>query len=367
MIQDNKDAKSEREKTDESLRTERSTTDRAITESNDINEKSADQALLRARDKADSVLLTARDKADEHLAHSSVAPSAQATVARERAGEDRALQNERASADELLQYERAEASRLLARLLPFKREQTDQTLLTERARSDTKLSNRDDFLGLVNHDLRNLLTGIAGSAPLLSMDAADDEKGAQILKETRRIEWYVARMVRLIGDLIDVSSIDSGKLRVAPVTGDLIPLLAEALEMFQGTASAKSISLKLEGVQSTLLALFDHDRLLQVLANLISNSIKFTPRGGTIWVSAERVEDEVRGCVRDTGSGIPEENMDLVFERFWQAGKCDRRGLGMGLYISKCIVEAHGGRIFAKSKLGEGSNFCFIIPDPVKN
>jgi signal transduction histidine kinase len=367
MVQDNRNAQPEREKTDESLRTERSKTDQALIESHDIIEKSADQVLRRARGKADAVLLTARDKADEHSAHSPVAPSAHGTVARERAVEDMALQAERASADEIVQNERAEAARILARLLPLEREQTDRTLLTERARSDAALSNRDNFLGIVSHDLRDLLGGIAFSATLLSKRAPDDQEGARIREETRRIERYVARMHGLIGDLLDVVSIDSGMLSVTPVSGDLTVLLAEALEMFQRMAAVKGISLQLEAVQSPLLADFDHDRLLQVLANLISNSIKFTPQGGRIWVSAKRAGDEVRCSVRDTGSGIPEDMLDSVFERFWQVGKNDRRGLGLGLYISKCIVDAHGGRISAKSKLDEGSTFCFILPAPVKN
>lgn len=362
MIKDKRDTQPEREKTDESLRSERSKTDQALTESHDIIEKSADQVLRRARGKADAVLLTARDRADEHWARSSVAPSAHGMVARERAEEDMALQEERASADEILQKERVEAALVLARLLPLEREQTDRTLLTERARSDTAVSNRDNFLGIVSHDLRDLLGGIALSAALLSKRAPDDQEGARLLEETRRIERYVARMHGLIGDLLDVASIDAGMLSVTPVSGDLTVLLAEVLEMFQRIAAAKGISLQLEAVQSPLLADFDHNRLLQVLANLISNSIKFTPQGGSIWVSAERAGDEVRCSVRDTGSGIPEDMLGSVFERFWQVGKNDRRGRGLGLYISKCIVDAHGGRISAKSTLGEGSNFCFILP-----
>jgi signal transduction histidine kinase len=106
---------------------------------------------------------------------------------------------------------------------------------------------------------------------------------------------------------------------------------------------------------------FDHDRMLQVLGNLISNSIKFTGPGGKIAVGAERADDELRFCVSDTGAGIPEDSLEAIFERFWQVGRNDRRGLGLGLYISKCIVEAHGGRIWAESTRGEGTTVCFSI------
>jgi signal transduction histidine kinase len=102
--------------------------------------------------------------------------------------------------------------------------------------------------------------------------------------------------------------------------------------------------------------------MLQVLANLITNAIKFTARGGAITVRGERAGDDFRLSVDDTGCGIPGNVLDAVFERFWQVGTNDRRGLGLGLYISKCIVEAHGGRIWADSRLGEGSVFHVTIP-----
>ncbi|HEX6297443.1 MAG TPA: ATP-binding protein, partial [Burkholderiales bacterium] len=103
-------------------------------------------------------------------------------------------------------------------------------------------------------------------------------------------------------------------------------------------------------------------RILQVLANLISNSLKFTPRGGKITVRGEREAGNVRLCVRDTGSGIPGDALGRIFQRFAQFAKDDRRGLGLGLYISRCIVEAHGGRIWAESQPGAGSKMCFTLP-----
>ncbi len=169
-------------------------------------------------------------------------------------------------------------------------------------------------------------------------------------------------MNRLIGDLIDVASIDAGKLAITSARGDVAALIAEAVDTFQAAASAKGISLQAEIAEDPLLAEFDHDRMLQVLANVISNAIKFTSQGGSIRVRGERAGDELRFCVSDTGSGIPGNMLEAIFERFWQVGKDDRRGVGLGLYISRCIVEAHGGKIWAESTLGEGSRLCFTLP-----
>lgn len=350
----------DRAQTDESLRLEREKTDHALTE-RQAAEEDSDLVVRRARESADALLIEVRAKADE-LLEGSPRAGTRSTLAEERALEDEALQDERASADEILRRERDENARVLSRLLPLEREKTDRFLLTERARSDVALSNRDNFLGLVSHDLRNLLGGIVISAELLSVRAPENEEGTQILETAARIQRYAARMNRLIGDLLDVSSIDAGKLAVTPVPGDAATLIAEAVDTFQASASAKGISLQTEIVEGPLLAEFDHDRMLQVLANILANAIKFTSQGGRIQVRGERAGDELRFCVSDTGPGIPGNMLEAIFERFWQVGEGDRRGVGLGLYISRCIVEAHGGKIWAESTLGEGSRLCFTLP-----
>lgn len=101
-----------------------------------------------------------------------------------------------------------------------------------------------------------------------------------------------------------------------------------------------------------------------MFANVIANAIKFTSRGGSIRVRGECAGDGLRFSITDTGSGIPGNMLEAIFERFWQVGKDDRRGVGLGLYISRCIVEAHGGKIWAESTLGEGSRLCFTLPRP---
>jgi signal transduction histidine kinase len=169
-------------------------------------------------------------------------------------------------------------------------------------------------------------------------------------------------MKRLIGDLVDVASIDAGKLRVTPVFQDATELVRESVEAFLPMARAQGLSLKAKIREKKLMAKFDHDRVLQLLANLLSNAIKFTGEGGTILMEVEPVAKGVRFSVTDTGSGIPSDQLEAVFERYWQAHSTGPRGLGLGLYISRGIVEAHGGRIWVESHLGKGSTFSFTLP-----
>lgn len=363
MTADGKTTDPGREKTDESLRTEREKTDVAIGNSQAAIDENADEVVRHAREVADAVLVAARDKADEGLARTSPPGEAQATVDQERVAEDDALRQERATADESLERERDADIGALSKLLPLEREKTDRYLLTERTRADDALAHRDDFLGMVSHDLRSLLGGMVMSAALLAQRASENDEGAKILVQTTRIERLGARMNRLIGDLVDVTSIDAGKLAVTKTRGDWASLIAEAVDIFQPAAGAKGLSLESD-IHESLPGDFDHDRMLQVLANLITNAIKFTPHGGRIRVVGGRAGDECRFAVRDTGAGIPPDMLETVFERFWQVGKNDRRGLGLGLFISQCIVSAHGGRIWAESTLGEGSSFNFTLPGP---
>jgi signal transduction histidine kinase len=367
MSSDSKKNSVERGQTDESLRAEREESDRALLERQALVENDADGVVRRAREHADSVLTAAREMADRQLDESTPDAATRASIAEEREVEDDTVRGERAIADEVLAREREENARTLARLLPFERDKTDRYLLTERERSDAALLNRDDFLGIVSHDLRNLLGGIVMSAELISMRAEDDERGEQVLGEMRRIQRYAARMNRLVGDLVDVSSMDAGKLAMAAARGDAAALIDEVVEIFHAAASAKGVSLRSEAVERPLLAEFDHDRILQVLANLVTNAIKFTSQGGDIRVRGERTGGELHFSVSDTGSGIPASMLEAVFDRFWQVGKNDRRGVGLGLYISRCIVEAHGGTIRAESTLGQGTTFHFTLPGPASS
>ncbi|CAN5873619.1 hypothetical protein BH18ACI5_BH18ACI5_27500 [soil metagenome] len=356
-----RDLTSEREKTDHSLRTEREKTDRALDEKQTAVEEDADLVVRRARDAADAIVGAARAKADDELSHRSP-DETQATIDAERAEQDETLRGERATADEALQEDRRETARALARLLPLERDKTDRYLLTERARSDAALANRDDFLAMVSHDLRNLLGGIVTSAALIAKGAAEDDQGKRTLIGAGRIQRYAARMNRLIGDLVDVASIEIGKLAMVPTRADAMALVEEAVDIFQGAAAAKEITLTAEMVERPIEACFDHDRMLQVMANLIANSIKFTPAGGAIQVRGERTATGLCVCVTDNGAGIPPDMLEPIFEPFFQVGKNDRRGVGLGLYISRSIVQAHGGRIWAESTLGTSTRLSFVLP-----
>ena len=143
---------------------------------------------------------------------------------------------------------------------------------------------------------------------------------------------------------------------------DAAAVISEAVETFRAAAAAKGIALDTEITGQPLRWNVDSARMLQVLANLLTNAIKFTPRGGAIRVHGERREGELHLSVTDTGVGIPPHLLESIFERFWQVGVNDRRGLGLGLYISRSIVKAHGGRIWAESADGAGSTFVVTLP-----
>ena len=169
-------------------------------------------------------------------------------------------------------------------------------------------------------------------------------------------------MNRLIGDLVDVASMEAGVLAVTREVGDPTTVVTEVVDTFQAQAAATGVSLTAEIVPPPLLAALDSARILQVLTNLLSNAIKFTPANGRIVVRVESVGDEIRFAISDTGVGIAGDKLEAVFVRFLQVTANDRRGVGLGLYISKAIVQGHGGRIWAESKIGEGSTFCFTLP-----
>lgn len=352
----------EREKTDKSLQDERKNADRAIAEKTAAVEADADRVLEIARDHADTVLQEARDKADDKLSSVTSNPATRAVIDAERKVEDCLVQNERALADENLLLEREQNARNLLALLPLERISTDRSLLTERVRSDTAVSHRDDFLGIVSHDLRDLLGGIVTTAAVLLRTAPVGETGATTRDGAERIQRYAARMKRLIEDLTDVVSIDAGKLAVLPQAGDLAPLISEAMAALRGAAATKNISIELAHPELSLPAVFDAERTLQVLTNVIGNAIKFTPLGGRISVVYQSSYDTAEVSVSDTGPGVAPELLEAIFERFRQVSRSERRGLGLGLYISRCLIEAQRGRIFATSTPGQGARLTFILP-----
>jgi len=352
---------SERTHTDASLQSERRDLDGVVAGRLAAAEDNADEIVGHARALADAIVRKTRLTEDQQDSSPTTA-GGRAAVVKQRGVEDAVLQEERAGADEALRRQREQHARILTALLPLERQKTDRHLLTERIRADADVSHRDDFLGIVSHDLRDLLGALVTTAALISKRAPQTEEGEQTRAGAERIHRYVARMNRLIGDLVDIASIDAGKLAVSPVRGDLAMLIAEAADTFQVSAQAKNVTLETDVPQRPLMATFDYERMLQVLANLITNAIKFTPPGGTIHVSADGLPDSGHLSVRDTGVGIPAHLTEAVFERFRQVAEHDRRGLGLGLYISKCLVEAQAGRMWADSQIGEGTTIHVSLP-----
>lgn len=344
----------ERQQTDESLRIEREKADAALAENLAVVDEIADAVIVRARLRADEVLAAARAKTDRK-SPSAVAPPA---VVKERGKEDKAVRAERADADEVLKEERAEHVAHLA----TERNETDQDLVRERDQADDALATRDDFLAIVSHDLRTLLNQVMGFAQLITMELDGKENVGQLGNNAERIQRSGARMNRLIGDLVDVASIQTGTLTVTRQEDDPARVLKEAVDTFQAQAQSRGISVLAEIASPGPLAMFDPSRVLQVLTNLLSNSLKFTPAKGKILARVERVDGQVQFTVTDTGKGIPADKLEAIFERYLQVESNDRRGVGLGLYISRCIVQGHGGRIWAESTVGKGSAFHFTLP-----
>jgi signal transduction histidine kinase len=354
----------ERRETDEKLHDGRGRTDEELARRQTL-EEGTDAAAQRARRLADEVVGESRRRADQSLEQEGASGGLRQAVRKERAQADAIVHHERLSADQGLTDERQARMQALASLVSLEREQMDQRLLVERARGDADLAVRDDFMGMVAHDLRSLLGGIAlGAEVQLRSATPSDEAGRRTLDAATRIQRLVARMNRLIGDLVDVVSIEGGRFTIAPQDQDAKALIREAMETFQPMASAKGISLKAT-TNDPLPVRLDRERILQVLANLLSNAIKFTEQDGTISVSVASVGGDVRFSVADTGAGIAGDHLESIFERFWQINRGDHRGLGLGLFISRCIVEAHGGRIWAESRIGKGSTLCFTLPGQV--
>jgi signal transduction histidine kinase len=176
------------------------------------------------------------------------------------------------------------------------------------------------------------------------------------------IERAAKRMNRLIQDLLDVALMEAGQLTIERAQLSAAGLVVEAMDMQRPLASSSSLELRVEVDPDVPDVSGDRDRLLQVFENLIGNAIKFTKTGGRITAGTASRDGEVVFWIADTGCGIASENLPRVFDRFWQATRTGHKGAGLGLAISKGIVEAHGGRIWVESTAGSGSTFFFTIP-----
>jgi PAS domain S-box-containing protein len=242
------------------------------------------------------------------------------------------------------------------------RDITDQRRLREAA--DTASRMKDEFLAVLSHELRTPLNTVLGYAKMLHRDDArmPPELRARALDALERNADVLSR---LVNDVLDTSRIVSGKLRLTLDNCPVHQFIDEAVETVRPAADAKDIELTI-GVAPGLMVYGDRDRLQQVVWNLVSNAIKFTPLGGTVSVRAEQQHGAVRIAVTDSGIGIPADQQPYIFQRFWQADATVSRehgGLGIGLALSRHLVEMHGGSITVESG-GRGAGAVFTVTLP---
>ncbi len=283
-------------------------------------------------------------------------------LVQERLVEKERLDDSREVADERLAAEREVHARALAEILRLERASTDEHLVIERRRSDDATSTRDEFLAMVSHDLQSMLGAVALNAAVVVKGASSGSGNNSVVLAAARIQRVVGRMDRLVGDLIDIASLEAGKLRLVCSPVDVTALAQDSVQSFQALAGERGLTLSLDAPTESVPVEVDSERMLQVLANLIGNAIKFTKVGGAIDVRVEPFADRVELTVSDTGPGIAPENQASVFDRFWQADRGERRGMGLGLYIARSIAEAHGGALTLESEPGRGSAFRLSLP-----
>ena len=383
----------ERQKTDDSLTAERDKTNESLTESIEKTERQTDKTVHAERIKADQTTLSSRTEADSHRDIERDALGNDGKDERkndderlldERRRADGAVERERARVDVAIDRERDQKNAIESRLLDQEREQTDKNLLVERTRTDSEvhlasnllsdeiaehsktkisLTTRDEFLAIVSHDLRNPIGAISICTDMLLQDSSYKKmERSQIKHWIELIKRNADASLRLIYDILDMESIAEGKLELKLKQQCIGQIIRESMQSFVQTASAKSVLLRAMPSNISGGVVCDHDRIMQVFSNLIGNALKFTPEGGSILLQAKLSKTEVEVSVRDTGPGIPDDKKEYIFDRFAQLGSKDRTGLGLGLYISKMLIEAHQGRLWVQSKVGEGSTFSFAIP-----
>ncbi|HEX9302847.1 MAG TPA: HAMP domain-containing sensor histidine kinase [Thermoanaerobaculia bacterium] len=383
----------ERTRTDKSLTAERSATDQSMARGREGTQRTADVARRKIRDEADRTLRTDRKAADAERARRSTRKplSREMETERRRAAEflrrerqraDQSLARQRRHTDSALREERRQRRETEKSLFAHERGRTDRDLGEERNRTDSafrlaerRISQaktasekaaaavllRDEFLAIISHDLRTPLNVIEINAGRLGRLVPAGEGAEQLRRICLQIEEAVKRIGRMVEELLDAERMALAKLHLPTKPGDLRDVVREAVDMVAPLLLAQGVSLEATLPEEPVEASFDRDRILQVFSNLLGNAVKFTPKGGQVRLEIEKT-DRLRVTVSDTGPGIPADQQDRVFRRFTQV-RAAPGGAGLGLYIARRIVEAHGGEIGVNSRPGGGSTFFFTLPD----
>ena len=240
-------------------------------------------------------------------------------------------------------------------VLDISRQKETEQALTAAMRS------REGLLAAVSHDLRTPLGAIQLSAHTLARTLPAGGPVAHH-KQLGVILRSADNMKRLLDALLQAAMIEAGHFTVEPTPEEVRPIVEDAVQMLEPAATSRSVHLQQEVSEGIPRIHADRPRVLQVLANLIGNAIKFSPEGGTIRLGARETPEDVQFAVSDSGPGITVERMRHVFDQYWKDPSERLRGVGLGLSIAKGIVEAHGGRIWVESQVGVGSAFYFTIP-----
>ena len=240
----------------------------------------------------------------------------------------------------------------------LRRRAIELDLAKQITRAEEAVHHRDEMVAILSHDLKNPLNVIQLSAAVVRQQVSGDARAENAVKV---VERAVGRMNSLILNLLDLAKIEAGRFELSLQPYLASRLVTDAFVTLAPLAESKSIRLTCDdGGDASVHT--DAERFFQVLSNLVGNAIKFTPAGGAVTVSVLATEREVRFAVRDTGPGIVAVELAHIFDRYWQARRGSSAGAGLGLYIAKGIVEAHGGRIWAESTVGHGATFYFALP-----
>jgi signal transduction histidine kinase len=220
---------------------------------------------------------------------------------------------------------------------------------------------RRGFVSAVSHELRTPLTCVKTSVELLS--ATSDGFSAEQVELVRTIEHHVGRLEALLTDLLEIIKLEAGQITLSKQPTDLRLLVSRAVETVRPLSDRKDQSVHLDWPEIVSQVEVDRRRIEQVLNNILSNAVKFTPRQGRIEVRMTETAHSLRVCVADSGPGIPDKDQAHIFDKFYVVA--DGRGLsglGLGLFVAREMIELHEGHIWVESRLGEGSNFCFEVP-----